>query len=179
MLCRGASCLLLLRCEVARRGFVCAAEAADELSVPVFIRWTHSLLVVVRELYARTRLWCVDVIVLLPVVRSSATMCIALNAWPGYILAVITLLNSFFNAYVVKVHPSFKSGELSRTHVPSAAEDKDLRNGVAAIVATNPELQARAGAAIVAGAGAAAMAHATSQVRRCYCSGAIAALSCR
>jgi hypothetical protein len=37
-------------------------------------------------------------------------MCIALNAWPGYILAVITLLNSFFNAYVVKVHPSFKSG---------------------------------------------------------------------
>lgn len=42
-----------------------------------------------------------------------STMLFALNAWLGYLAGSLTAVNGIFNGYVICVHPSFKSGELS------------------------------------------------------------------
>lgn len=47
-----------------------------------------------------------------------ATMCFALNAWLGYLAGAVTAVNGLFNGYVICVHPSFKTGELSAKSNP-------------------------------------------------------------
>ncbi len=38
----------------------------------------------------------------------------------GYLVGAITVCNGIFNAYVMKVHPAFKSGQLSASTDPYA-----------------------------------------------------------
>ena len=90
-------------------------------------------------------------------------MCISLNAWPGYIVGAATIVNAAFNAFVVGTHPAFKSGVLSRTGDPSAGY-KTAQEEAAAMIAANPQLEAKATAAIVGGATAIARASIAQQV---------------
>jgi hypothetical protein len=104
-------------------------------------------------------------------------MCLALAEAPGYIVGIATVVNALFNAYVVKTHPSFKSGELSRTGDPSLGL-KSGREEVSAMIAAHPELEARATSAIVGGARAlarasAAPAPASATSVRCVASAAV------
>lgn len=87
----------------------------------------------------------------------AGTMCLSLAVTLGYILGIATIANALFNAYVVKTHPSFKSGELKRSGDPAASYTSGADEATAYIKA-HPELEARATSAIVGGALAAARA---------------------
>jgi hypothetical protein len=71
-------------------------------------------------------------------------MCFGLNIWVGWLVGSVTIANGVFNAIVLKLHPAFKSGELSATSNPyekySSAESQ-----AAAYVRANPELARKAG----------------------------------
>lgn len=75
-------------------------------------------------------------------------MCFGLSGWFGWLIGSVTIANGFFNAFVLKVHPAFKSGELSMTSNPyenySSAESQ-----AAAYVKQNPELARKAAQGLV------------------------------
>jgi hypothetical protein len=71
-------------------------------------------------------------------------MTFGLGVWMGYMVGAVTIANGLFNAYVMKMHPAFKSGQLSATSNPyenySSAESQ-----AAAYIKANPELAKKAG----------------------------------
>ena len=77
-----------------------------------------------------------------------ATLCYAFSNWLGYVVGSLTMVNGLFNGYVICVHPSFKSGELSATGDPfggyTGGEGEML-----AYLKKNPALAQKAGAAAV------------------------------
>jgi hypothetical protein len=84
-------------------------------------------------------------------------MCLSLDATLGYIIGIATIANALFNAYVVKTHPSFKSGVLKRTGDPAAGYTSGAEEATA-YIKSHPELEARATSAIVGSALAVARA---------------------
>lgn len=80
--------------------------------------------------------------------RSAGTMCFGLNVWVGWLVGAVTIANGLFNAFVLKTHPAFKSGELSASANPyenySSAE-----NQAAAYIKANPELARKAGSGLM------------------------------
>jgi hypothetical protein len=75
-------------------------------------------------------------------------MCDAFNNWLGWVVGSLTMLNGLFNGYVICVHPSFRSGELSAMGDPfggyTGGEGEML-----AYLKKNPALAQKAGAAAV------------------------------
>lgn len=77
-----------------------------------------------------------------------ATLCYAFNNWLGWIVGSVTAVNALFNAYVICVHPSFRSGELSAAGNPyggyTGGESEML-----AYLKKNPQLAQKATGAAV------------------------------
>ena len=77
-----------------------------------------------------------------------ATLCFAFAEWLGYLIGSLTAVNGLFNGYVICVHPSFRSGELSATGDPyggyTGGEGEML-----AYLKKNPALAQKVGGAAV------------------------------
>ena len=75
-------------------------------------------------------------------------MCFGLSVWVGWLVGAVTIANGLFNAFVLKTHPAFKSGQLSATANPyenySTADAQ-----AAAYIRANPELARKAGAGMM------------------------------
>ncbi len=74
-------------------------------------------------------------------------MCFGLAIWVGWLVGAVTIANGLFNAFVLKTHPAFKSGELSATANPYA-QYSTAENQAAAYIKANPELARKAGSGI-------------------------------
>jgi len=75
----------------------------------------------------------------------TATVCLALGYWLGYIVAALTMLNAFFNMYVFCVHPAYQPGG----QFYGSPDDKKTtaESEIAGYLQRNPQLAQRAGAA--------------------------------
>ena len=96
-------------------------------------------------------------------------MCLALNNFAGWIIGVATIANGVFNGYVLKMHPAFKTGQLKRIGDPSEGYETGAET-FKVVVEANPELAAKANAAILQGGTAAMRALATASVLVVTCS---------
>lgn len=75
--------------------------------------------------------------------NSAATINFALDSWLGYLIGVLTVLNAFFNFYVIKFHKGFHASGLNMTSDPNASYsggEEEMRKFIIA----NPKLAQKA-----------------------------------
>ena len=76
----------------------------------------------------------------------AGSMVFAMDVWLGYIVGAFTVLNGFFNGYIICVHPAFKTGELSAKGDPYGGYtggEKEMLD----FLKKNPQMAQKAGSA--------------------------------
>jgi COPI associated protein len=79
------------------------------------------------------------------------SMVMALSYWLAYIIGGVTMLNGFFNGFVICVHPAFRTGELSATNDPFGGYtggEEEFKN----FLKSRPDLANKVGAAAMSAA---------------------------